>query len=176
MIEAAEIIKTEREDVEFLLPVAKTISHELIEEIIAEYGVNINVISASSYEVMNLAKFVIVASGTATLEAACLGTPMLIIYKTSLLTWLLGKVLVKIPYVGLPNIIMDEEIVPELLQTEVEAESIAKFALQILNSPEYYGEIESKLEEVVARLGDGGAIKRVAKMVLETGGVDQDWN
>ena len=101
---------------------------------------------------------------------------MLIIYKTSLLTWLLGKVLVKIPYVGLPNIIMDEEIVPELLQTEVEAESIAKFALQILNSPEYYGEIESKLEEVVARLGDGGAIKRVAKMVLETGGVDQDWN
>jgi len=171
MLAAVEKLKAEEPKRQFILPVAETISKELIAEIMGNYSVDIKVVTGNSYEVMDLATLIIAASGTATLEAACLGTPMVIIYKTSLLTWWLGRLLVKLPYVGLPNIIMDKEIVPELLQDEVDAESIAAVSSEILNSPEYYNQIKEDLESVVTKLGTSGATKKVAQMVLEVGGV-----
>lgn len=176
MLEAAEILQQQRENIKFVLPVAETISSQLIEEIVNDCEIEIKVITGHSYEVMELAKMVIVASGTATLEAACLKTPMVIVYQTSLLTWWLGKLLVKIPYVGLPNIIMEEEIVPELLQKEVNPPNIVEASLQILNSPADYKQIKQDLDTVVNKLGAGGAIEKVAEMVLEVGGVNRDWN
>ncbi|SJZ47368.1 lipid-A-disaccharide synthase [Selenihalanaerobacter shriftii] len=172
MLRAAEILQSRRKNIKFVLPVAETISQQLIERIVSGYEINIRMVSGHSYEVMDLAKLVIVASGTATLEAACLGTPMVIIYQTSLLTWLLGNLLVKIPYVGLPNIIMEKEIVPELLQDEVKPDNIVEASLKILDSPEYYQQIQKDLQTVVTKLGDGGAIKKVAQMVLQVGGVN----
>jgi len=172
MLAAAEELKKEEPKRQFILPVAETISKDLITEIMSNYSVDIKVVTGNSYEVMNLATLIIVASGTATLEAACLGTPMVIIYKTSLLTWWLGRLLVKLPYVGLPNIIMDKKIVPELLQDEVDAESIVAVSSEILNSTEYYNQIKEDLESVVTKLGTSGATKKVAQMVLEVGGVN----
>jgi len=171
MLAAVEKLKAKEPKRQFILPVAETISKGLIAEIMGNYSVDIKVVTGNSYEVMDLATLIIVASGTATLEAACLGTPMVIIYKTSLLTWWLGRLLVKLPYVGLPNIIMDKEIVPELLQDEVDAERIAAVSSEILNSPEYYNQIKEDLESVVTKLGTSGATKKVAQMVLEVGGV-----
>ncbi|SDC09498.1 MULTISPECIES: lipid-A-disaccharide synthase [unclassified Candidatus Frackibacter] len=171
MLAAVEKLKAKEPKRQFILPVAETISKGLIAEIMGNYSVDIKVVTGNSYEVMDLSTLIIVASGTATLEAACLGTPMVIIYKTSLLTWWLGRLLVKLPYVGLPNIIMDKEIVPELLQDEVDAERIAAVSSEILNSPEYYNQIKEDLESVVTKLGTSGATKKVAQMVLEVGGV-----
>ncbi|ADL13675.1 lipid-A-disaccharide synthase [Acetohalobium arabaticum] len=176
MLEAAEIIAAKRTEVEFLLPVAETVSEQLIEEMIDNYQVEVKLIAGHSYSVMDSARLLLVTSGTATLEAACLNTPMVIIYQTSLLTWWLGKLLVKIPYVGLPNIIMDQEVVPELLQDQVSGTKIAEAGLEILGSKDDYQQIKQDLNEVVTRLGDTGATKRVAQMVLNTGGVTTDWN
>ncbi|MBM7622927.1 lipid-A-disaccharide synthase [Sporohalobacter salinus] len=176
MLEAAEIIAAKRKKVEFVLPVAETVSQQLVERIINNYQVEIKLISGYSYAVMELARLLLVTSGTATLEAACLNTPMVITYRTSLLTWWLGKLLVKIPYVGLPNIIMDREVVPEQLQEDVSGDKIAKSSLEILNSDNYYQQIKQDLSQVVTKLGNEGATQRVAQMVLKTGGVTIDWN
>ena len=170
MLAAAELISAQRE-VQFLLPRAETVSQDLLTELIDESNLEIKVVEGHSYEVMNLAKLILVASGTATLEAACLGTPMLILYQTAFLTWCLAQLLVDVPYIGLPNLILEEEIVPEFLQKEIKAESIAQAGLQILSSPAKQAQIKEKLEQVVTELGAGGATKRVAEMVLDVGGV-----
>jgi len=94
-----------------------------------------------------------------------------IVYKTSKTTYWLGKLLVKLPYIGLPNIIAEDEIVPELLQDEVTGQRIAKEAIAILNSPKRVERIKAELRDVVVKLGESGATKRVASLVLSTGGI-----
>ncbi|WP_408955155.1 lipid-A-disaccharide synthase [Natroniella sp. ANB-PHB2] len=158
-------------ELKFLLPVADTVSNSDLEAKIKQYDLEVELITGQSYQVMKVADLLLTASGTATLEATCFKTPMVIIYKTSLTTYLLGKLLVKIPYVGLPNIIAEAEIVPELLQGDVTGAKIADEALKILNSKSKQEKINEELAQVIKRLGDEGAIKRVANLVLATGGI-----
>ncbi|MGM0470906.1 MAG: lipid-A-disaccharide synthase [Bacillota bacterium] len=174
MLEAAEVMQHKLEQVEFVLPVAGTISLAEVEEMIDQSTVEVKLISGYSYAVMELSDLLFVTSGTATLEAACLTTPMVIVYQTSFISWLLGKLLVKIPYIGLPNIIMEREVVPELIQQEVTGERIAQAGLEILNSTSYYQQIKADLDQVVTKLGCSGATKRVAEMVLEAGGLKKN--
>ncbi|GAB6137334.1 lipid-A-disaccharide synthase [Halanaerobaculum tunisiense] len=169
MLQAAARI-SQNQTSQFLLPVAETISKSRLEAQVEEYDLDLKLIPQHSYEVMEIADLLLVASGTATLEAACFGTPMVIAYQTSWTTYLAGKLLVQLPYVGLPNIIADKEIVPELLQTEVTGANLAQEAKEILNSPARQAQIEEDLAEVVVDLGDSGAINRVAQLVLATGG------
>ncbi|MCK8827328.1 lipid-A-disaccharide synthase [Natroniella acetigena] len=172
MLEAAYQLEEDYQgELKFLLPVADTITNSDLEAEIKRHDLDVELITGQSYQVMKVAALVLTASGTATLEAACFKTPLVIIYKTSLITYLLGKLLVKIPYVGLPNVIAEEEIVPELLQGAVTGEKIADQALKILNSNSKQEEIKEQLDEVVERLGAEGAIKRVANLVLATGGI-----
>jgi lipid-A-disaccharide synthase len=120
---------------------------------------------------MEAADLLLSTSGTATLEAAFFATPMVIIYKTSWLSYTVGKLVIKIPYVGLPNIIAEEKIVPELLQGAANSQEIAKQALNILDSSTQQQEIEAGLKQVKEKLGTSGAVHRVAKLVLKTGGM-----
>ncbi len=174
MLEGAKKVSMSYPNVQFILPLADTIDRDIIESKAKGYDINLKVISGYSYEVMELANLLLIASGTATLEASCFGTPMVIVYKTSILSYLLGKLLVKIPYIGLPNIIADKEIVPELLQKDARGEKLAKEALDILKSKKKQEEIRQELKEVIVKLGKDGATKRVAKLVLETGGIKVD--
>jgi len=171
MLEAAQEINKSYENIQFILPLADSISREDIKERIRNYKLEIKLITGHSYEVMEVADLLLVASGTATLEATCFQTPMVIVYKTSKTTYLLGKMLVKLPYIGLPNIIAEDEIVPELLQGEVTGQRIAQEAITILNSPKRVKDIKAGLKNVVIKLGESGATKRVAKLVLSTGGI-----
>ncbi|OCL25611.1 lipid-A-disaccharide synthase [Orenia metallireducens] len=171
MLEAAEEIKNSYENIQFILPLADSISKENIEERVRGYNLDIKLVAGHSYEVMEVADLLLVASGTATLEATCFQTPMVIVYKTTKTTYWLGKMLVKLPYIGLPNIIAEKEIVPELLQGEVTGQRIAKEAIAILNSKERTEEIKAGLKEVIIKLGESGATTRVAKLVLSTGGI-----
>lgn len=172
MLEAAEQIQKEYPEVEFLLPVAETVSQMDIEEEVSNYNLNITLLTGYSYAVMSAADIILSASGTATLEAACLETPMVIAYQTSWSTYLLGKLLVNLPYVGLPNIILEEEVVPELLQGEVTADNLAWEAVQLLEDADKYQATEQKLARVREELGADGAVKRVAELVLTTGGIE----
>ncbi|MBM7556976.1 lipid-A-disaccharide synthase [Halanaerobacter jeridensis] len=174
MLEAAELIRKKYPQAQFLLPVAETIAQSAIAERVKNYEVDVKLIAAHSYEVMDTADLLLSTSGTATLEAAFFQTPMVIIYKTSWLSYGLSKLLVRIPHVGLPNIIAEEEIVPELLQSEANGQTIAEEALTILDSPSRQREIAEKLEIVRDKLGSGGAVNRVANLVLQTGGIQSE--
>lgn len=119
------------------------------------------------YQALDFADFAIVASGTATLETALMSKPMIIIYKLNLISWLLAKLLIKIPYIGLVNVVAQEKIVPELIQFEARPKKIANLCLEILANNEEYENMCFKLQELKKKLGAPGASQRAAKIVAD---------
>lgn len=113
-------------------------------------------------EIFNRCDFAVITSGTASLEAALAGIPMVIVYATSVLNYFLGKMLVNVPHIGLANLIAGKRIVPELIQTEATAESIARHVGQIVTDPEQYKEMHANLLEVRQLMGKAGVADRVA--------------
>jgi|ERR1039457_263887 lipid-A-disaccharide synthase len=109
---------------------------------------------------------VISVSGTVTLEIALVGTPMVIIYKLSPLTYQLAKRLVKIPNIGLCNIVAGETVVKELIQDDAEPEKIAAEISRLLVDTFYNTTIKQKLTEIRAKLGSGEASRQVAQLAL----------
>ncbi len=171
MIKAAEVIqKRESEKIDFLLPVAESIALAELEREVNKSTVAIKLIKGQAKEAMNAADLAITASGTATLEAACLSTPMVVVYKTGRINYLLAKFLVRISNVALPNIIAGEEIVPELLQDAVNCHNIAREVLTIINSDSTRAKMKEDLADVKAELTEENTIKEVAKFLLEAGG------
>ncbi|MBO8126139.1 MAG: lipid-A-disaccharide synthase [Firmicutes bacterium] len=166
MLKAAELIKARVPEVRFLLPRAGSIDQKIIAGCLAKAAVQVKVVEGKTYDAINISQAAIAASGTVTLEAACLGTPMVIIYKLATSTYLLGKMLVKIPRVGLPNIILHRMAVPEYIQNDVKPEIIASDITRMLTDQAYSQKIKDDLAEVVRRLGRPGAVGRTAELVL----------
>jgi lipid-A-disaccharide synthase len=124
------------------------------------------------YDVMAHSDALIVCSGTATLEAAILGTPMTILYRGSKLMELEGKILRRRPeHFGLPNIIADARIVPELLQHEASPEALAEHTLRYVSDPALKGQVKAKLQAVRDTLGAPGASERTARLALDLAGL-----
>ena len=171
MLDAASLMRKERPRLFFVVLLAPSIAPSEIAGIPLPEGVRIinlaQVASKKKYEIMASASLLLVASGTATLEGACVGTPMLIMYKVSLLSWLLGKVLLKIPYIGLVNVVAEKKIVPELLQFDASPKKIAKTALELLGNKKKMDTMKKELKEVKAKLGTPGASKRAASIILK---------
>ncbi len=115
---------------------------------------------------MRAADLLLAVSGTVTLEAAILGTPMIITYRLGTLSWLLGRLLVRVRFIGLPNLVANDEIVPELIQFDATPERLAIVAKEILESPERQRRMRGALAQVRARLGMPGATERAAREVL----------
>ncbi len=126
---------------------------------------NFKVVKNNIYDFMNHAKFGIIKSGTSTLEAGLLQLPMLIVYKTTYLTYLIGKNLVKLKNIGLANIVAGETVVPELIQDEVTVDKIYSEAKKILDDKNYYASVKEKLGRIKSLLGEKGASKRAAKSI-----------
>ena len=123
-----------------------------------------------TYEVMAHSDVLLTCSGTATLEAAVFGTPMVILYRLSKIMEIEARLLrldKKIKMIGLPNILADRFIVPELIHTAATPEAIAAHALKMLNDYPTRQQVKQDLQEVRAMLGEPGASKRVAKLVME---------
>ncbi len=108
-----------------------------------------------------------VCSGTATLEAAYFGLPMLITYKVAPLTYLAGRLLVRVPYLGMPNVLANREIVPELLQTAATPAALADAIETLLREPGRRAAQQQAFREVISGLGRPGAGKRAAQAVAE---------
>lgn len=125
------------------------------------------VISNHLYDLMKYARFGIIKSGTSTLEAAYFALPMVIVYRTSTLTYLIGRRLIKVDKIGMANIILDDSIVPELIQKNVSEEKIFEAGSKILNDEAYYNSIKTKLSEVKNKLGKPGASAKTAKLIYE---------
>jgi len=115
---------------------------------------DIKVVKGYTYDLIKYAEFGIIKSGTSTLEAAYFALPMIIVYKTSTLTYLIGKQLIKVNKIGMPNILLDDDVVPELIQSDVSEEKIYKAGRQILSDQNRYSSIKLRLSEVKNKLGN----------------------
>ena len=167
MLKAAEILEEKLGNLQFVLPVASTIDKIDIDRIISKRKnyLKINVITSNIYDAINISRVVIVASGTATLEAAIMNSPMVIIYKVSPLTYLIGKLLVRIENIGLVNVVAGRRVVPELIQSNVTPERIANEVIEIFGNNELYFTIKNELAWVKEKLGSPGASLRAAGIV-----------
>ncbi|MDT8903797.1 lipid-A-disaccharide synthase [Anaeroselena agilis] len=167
MLAGMEEVARKVPECQIFLPVASTISREILQNIIDGYNIEVRLTAGNTYDLMNIGTVAVAASGTATLEAAIMGLPTVIVYKVAALTYLLGKLLVKIPHIGLPNIVAGRRIVPELLQGEASAANIARETLPIVADPTVRDRIVADLADVRRRLGETGAVGRVAEVILE---------
>lgn len=167
MVGAAEILKKGRyPKTRCLLPLAPTIDPRLIEDLIAGAAVDV-LVEKDIYEVLAGCDVAMVTSGTATLETAIMGVPMVIVYRISRLSYWIGKRVVKVPFIGLVNLVAGESVVAELIQDEVTPERIAVEARRLLEDRESRIRVMEGLKRVRGLLGAGGASERTARIAME---------
>jgi lipid-A-disaccharide synthase len=167
MIEAAEKIRNKLGSCQFLLPIADSINPDLIRERLGSNPLGIQLVQEETYDVMSSCDTLIIASGSATLEAGILGCPMVIVYKLNPVTYWLARLLVKIPLVGLVNIVAREEVVPELIQSKVTAKNISDEVLAMLSDSEKEQAVRERLLGIRESLGKPGVMKVVAKRIAD---------
>lgn len=160
MLDAVKILSAAR-NAKFFLPVADGVGH-----LIDTAGLDIKLVeSARRYDLMQIADAAVATSGTVVLEAALLNLPCVVLYKMAPLNFFIGKLLVDIKYFSLPNILAGEEILTELLQNEVTPQRISAEITRILDNR---AQIVKRLQAACSKLGEHGAVNRVAKKILET--------
>ncbi|MBF0241846.1 MAG: lipid-A-disaccharide synthase [Desulfamplus sp.] len=159
---------TNLNNIKFMVSAASSININKFNNILEPYNKDnqFEVIRGEPSELFRRCDILIAASGTVTLEAAIFGLPMVIVYKTSSFTYFIAKNFVKIPYIGLPNIVAKYQIVPELLQHNATPEKIANQILLMLN-PATLAYIKKRLLMVPRYLGGSGAAKRVSKIAIQ---------
>jgi lipid-A-disaccharide synthase len=166
MVRVAEIISAQIPGVRFAVPAASSVDRTLVEPIVEAGAARFLVVSDRLRDVLDEATLVITASGTVTLEAAIAGTPMIIVYKVSPLSYWIGKCLVRVRHIGLANLVSGKPIVPELIQHEASAENIARDALRMLRDDEGLAKMRHELSQVAQRLGTPGASNRAAEVAI----------
>ena len=170
LLQAAQRIVREQKNVTFM---TLATDHEMRQKLEEEWarqpmsGVSLDILAGQSLTQLTRCSLAIVASGTATLECAMAGLPMLVIYKTSWLTYWLGRFLIQLPYLSMVNVLAGEKVVPEFLQGAMEPERLAKAALQILRNPKGAEAMAGRIRDVAKKLGGPGAATRAAVEVEE---------
>lgn len=166
LLETAARLAGGRPDLRLLLGLAPSLDGRAVAAAVAASGIRPTIIQGRTPELIRAADLVLAVSGTVTLEAAILGTPMVITYRVGTLSWALGRLLVRVRFIGLPNLVADEGIVPELIQFAATPERLAASVAAILESPERQAWMRAALAEVRTRLGAPGAAERAAREVL----------
>jgi lipid-A-disaccharide synthase len=167
MVETARRLAVWRGDLRFEAPAASprlaVRMREIAREVKAENFVTVT--DGGAHELMQRACCGVIASGTATLEAAYFGLPYCLVYKLAWPTYLTAKLLVKIKHIGLVNILAGEEVVGEFIQGQAEPEPVGDALKALLESPQRRLDLQRRLAEATARLGDAGTHQRVATAV-----------
>lgn len=163
---AADLIADKYKKVQFLLPLASTIDESHVQSYLKLHPeIDVKIVRDKAYDVMSVADVCIVTSGTATLETAIIGTPMVVVYRTNIITSILTKYFIESKHIALPNVIADKRIVPELIRDEFRADFIAREVSAILDDPDKQKRIRQGLNEVKNTLGEPGAGNRVAEHI-----------
>jgi lipid-A-disaccharide synthase len=167
MLRAAEQIREKFPRIQFVLPLADTLEAGLVERAAAPFRVSVNIVKDCIYDVLGISDAAIVTSGTATVETALMGVPMVVIYKVSNFTYAVGRLLVHVDNIAMANIIAGKTIVPELIQNDATPEAIAKEVAEILEDDVKREAMIQELKKVREKLGSPGAAQRAAKLALE---------
>ncbi|HXZ79128.1 MAG TPA: lipid-A-disaccharide synthase [Terriglobales bacterium] len=162
---------------QFLLPVASSLSSQWLEAEVSRYGLNV-VLTPDARATLVHSRAAVVASGTATLEAALIGTPFVMVYRVAALTWILGKPLVRVKHYAMPNLIAAQQIVPELVQADFTAENVAAKLREIIAEGPIRDKMLAGLAQVRRILAcepgtAGTAAERAAAAVLGTIGSER---
>ncbi len=157
---AVDLILTEKPDTQFVLPVASGLSADFVQGFLGARPIRL--VGDDTYDAIRYSRAAIVASGTATLETALLGTPEVIVYRIGRATWLLGKLLLKVRMFGLVNIILGEEVVPELYQARMTPANVAKVTLELMDDVWAQSLIRGNYEKLRRQLGTGNVAEKVA--------------
>lgn len=167
MIESAKLLRAWRGDLRFEVPAASVKLAAQIRQLLVEADADgwIMVTAGGSHALMQRACCAVIASGTATLEAACYGLPYCLVYRVAPLTYLLGKILVKIEHIGLVNILAGGRVVEEFVQADAEAMAVSRSLRGFLESPEKRAALQLRLAETAAKLGEAGTHERAARAV-----------
>lgn len=172
MLEAASVL-TKEYPLHLVIPVAASIDRVWLESILAQYPVVCTVTSGGVYNLMAAADAAVIASGTATLEAGLMQTPMVIVYRISKLSLFIYRQLQtreqkqKPVMIGLPNLVMGRKIVPELTMDEMNAANIIKHLKEYLDNPQRQAQVKQDLAEVRERCGPPGVMPRAAALIVE---------
>ena len=154
---------------EFDMQIVVSCSSNLSEQHFSDYAdvVDFKLIKGLTYDLMKHAKFGIIKSGTSTLEAGYFALPMLIVYKTNYLTYLVVKELIKVDSIGMVNLLLEEKIVPELIQNRLTENTVYEKSKRILSNPSEYEKIKTKLSEVKNKLAGETASVSAAKSIYK---------
>ncbi len=166
MLETARRVLESDPGAAFLLPVADTLSPELVDDPVAASGLPVVALRGAFTGALDACDAALVASGTATLEVALRGVPPVVVYKTSTLTYWIGRMAVKVPYVSLVNLVVGRGLVPELLQAAFTPESAAAALLEHGRPGPTRDAVLAGLVELGEKLGGGGAYERAAEALL----------
>jgi len=166
LLAGAKLLKEQMPDVQFAMPRAGTIPLTMLQEKIAASGLDVKITEGHNYDLFSVADLALATSGTVTLEAALCGLPSVIVYRTSALNAFIARLVINIPNIGLPNIVAGKTILPELLQEDFTPQKLAQTAKELL-APERQEALQKDLVYMKQRLGEPGAVGRVAQLILK---------
>ncbi|MCP4583975.1 MAG: lipid-A-disaccharide synthase [candidate division Zixibacteria bacterium] len=167
MLGALKMMMSERPEIKGVIGKAPTLDKSIYKDLIEQSGCKAMIYNGQNYDLMAHARLNLVCSGTATLECAIIGTPMIVVYKTSLVTYLIARNLIRIPHIGMVNVVAGKKIVPELIQGDCQAEKIAGESFKYLDDSQYNNEVQAQLLKIRSKLGETGAARRAAMAAVD---------
>lgn len=166
MLKTALLLNKKLGDLQFVIAKSPAVDWEIYNRRAAGAGLDLKIVEGKTYDCLNVADFSLVASGTATLEATIMQKPFAVVYKLSLLNYLLYLPQVKVPYIGMANIIAGKKIVPEFIQFGATPGKIAHTVQGLLRDPEKLQQMKEELSLAASSLGEKGASQRAAELIL----------
>jgi len=167
MVSSAEILKKKHPGLRCVLPLASTVNVELVREIIRPSNIEIALSSRNIYQALKTCDAAIAASGTVTLEVAMMGIPMVVVYRVSWASYRIGKMIVRVPFISLVNLVAGKRVVPELIQENAIPENLARETETLLSDRGARCRMIEELGMIRKRLGSRGASRRTAGIALE---------
>ena len=167
MARSAAVLQRQ-EGCEIVVGIAPNLKEQVFERYLPP-NISLHFVENATHETMKYAELAIVTSGTATLETACFETPMIVVYRTSWLTYLIARLLVRVKNIGLVNIVAGKTIVPELIQHNVTVHRLVALASGLIKNDETRGAMKKDLSVVKGLLGSKGASANVAETILAVG-------
>jgi lipid-A-disaccharide synthase len=167
ILRTAKLLSCNR-PVQFVLPLASEMHRILVNKILKEEveTLPLEIVIDNTYNAVGHSDLAVVASGTATLETALLGTPLITVFRISNLTWIIGQYLVQVPFYSLVNLIAGKRIVPELFQSNFCEDTLYHEITKLLDNAAYLERVRIELAEVKKKLGEGGAMAKAAEQVM----------
>jgi len=168
MLKTSLLINKKIKDTQFVIAKSDQVDLDIYNRIIGgALDIDLKIVEGKTYDCLNIADFCLVASGTATLETAIMQRPFAIIYRMNLLNYLLYRPQVRLPYIGMVNIVAGKKIVPEFIQFGADPKKISEQVLEILRNPGRIEQMKNALARVKSSLGERGASLRAAQIIID---------